>query len=504
MNRQILNSCELEPLHLSGAILGHGTLLVIDRDGIVSHVGANIAEWLGAPPEAWLGKPPPIEWADTLADLGNNAGSRLAVKDFMKAPAGTHKQQLDLVASRNEQAAVVFELFTASDEVSTFHSLYPTSLPSLESWVSDAAAIQSTQNELVQRIMEITGFQRVMLYSFREDGDGEVIAEAREEAVYGSYLGLRFPASDIPHIARLLYLKNPWRLIPDATADLVPLLGCDDSPPDLTYSDLRSVSPVHRVYLANMGVRASLSFPIIVGGSLVALVACHHAEACHLPLATLNQARYLTHEYSMGFSAYQSRQRLLLIDGLVNRFASVRLLLQRHGDLFSAWPELGAWLISEFKADGAILCLNDEATSLGATFDAAALASFDDWFCNGQSEIICFCNSLMRQVSELPLSEVAGVLAIRIKQRDGNELRLYLTRMEYIHEVVWGGNPEKPFEIHDGLLGIAPRHSFEKWVEKRLGYSRPWDNESRLLGFKLRELLMTEVSALVNHAGKLS
>jgi light-regulated signal transduction histidine kinase (bacteriophytochrome) len=138
--------------------------------------------------------------------------------------------------------------------------------------------------------------------------------------------------------------------------------------------------------------------------------------------------------------------------------------------------------------------LDDAASSLGASFDQSALAHFDDWFCREQSEIIYFCNSLMRQVPELPLSEVAGVLAMRLKQRDGTELRLYLTRMEYIHEVAWGGSPEKPFETHDGLLGIAPRQSFEKWVEKRLGYSRPWDNESRLLGFKLRELLMQELS----------
>ncbi len=36
-------------------------------------------------------------------------------------------------------------------------------------------------------------------------------------------------------------------------------------------------------------------------------------------------------------------------------------------------------------------------------------------------------------------------------------------------------------EFEDGTLGIAPRRSFEKWVEKRLGHSRPWDNETRLL-----------------------
>jgi len=71
--------------------------------------------------------------------------------------------------------------------------------------------------------------------------------------------------------------------------------------------------------------------------------------------------------------------------------------------------------------------------------------------------------------------------------RAETEVRLYLCRREWLHEVAWGGNPDKPVEYHDGTLGIAPRRSFEKWVEKRIGYCRPWENEVRLLLLRLRE-----------------
>jgi light-regulated signal transduction histidine kinase (bacteriophytochrome) len=64
-----------------------------------------------------------------------------------------------------------------------------------------------------------------------------------------------------------------------------------------------------------------------------------------------------------------------------------------------------------------------------------------------------------------------------------------LCRGETLYDVVWGGNPEKPVEVHEGLLNISPRRSFEKWVEKRMGYSRPWSNECRLMALKLREFL---------------
>src|SRR5690606_28628938 len=97
---------------------------------------------------------------------------------------------------------------------------------------------------------------------------------------------------------------------------------------------------------------------------------------------------------------------------------------------------------------------------------------------------------LSRQMPLFPLSQVAGVLAFKARLPDGRFLRVYLGRLEYIHEVAWGGNPDKPVEYHDGQLGIAPRRSFEKWVEKCVGRCRPWGNETRLLALRLRELLL--------------
>ena len=109
------------------------------------------------------------------------------------------------------------------------------------------------------------GFDRVMVYRFLEDDSGCVIAEDRREELI-PYLGVRYPASDIPPQARRLYLINTLRLKADVEAQsavLIPELNpVTGIPLDMTFCVLRSMSPVHIEYLRNMGVAASMSISI--------------------------------------------------------------------------------------------------------------------------------------------------------------------------------------------------------------------------------------------------
>jgi two-component system, chemotaxis family, sensor kinase Cph1 len=487
MDKRLLATCETERLHLSGAIMPHGCLICVAADGSVRQVSANIVEWLGGDIERWLEHPLPEYLAAFLATLSPAAGSRSVVRSAIAAQQSGRGCELDLVACRNDTGAITLEFFEHRSDAESIVACKPGVIA-----IADQATALAAADALVNEIRSLTGFQRIMLYQFREDGDGEVVAETRDSDVYGSYLGLRFPASDIPQIARVLYRRNPWRLIPDAAAADVPLTGCEAGAPDLTYSDLRSVSVMHRIYLANMGVAASLSYPVVVGGVLAALIACHHSRPSQPGLDVLGQVSLLVRNYAMALTDYQSRHRMRLVDGMATRFDAARAMVRRHGSIAEAWPELGAWLMHEFKADGAILCQDNDSMSVGHVPSPDSLAVLDQWFIHRKGEVVWLCDSLIRQIPQLPLTEVAGVLALHVHVARLPEMRIYLCRLEDIHEVMWGGNPEKPVEYHDGALGIAPRRSFEKWVEKRLGYSRNWDNETRLLAFKLRELMLRE------------
>ena len=129
-----------------------------------------------------------------------------------------------------------------------------------------------------RQLKTLLGFDRVMVYRFHPDDTGEVFAEAREMRLE-SFLGLHYPASDVPPQARKLYLTNILRIISDVadpTVAITPAVSPAGIPLDLSLGTLRSVSPIHIEYLRNMGVTASMSISIVVRGKLWGLFACHH------------------------------------------------------------------------------------------------------------------------------------------------------------------------------------------------------------------------------------
>lgn len=65
---------------------------------------------------------------------------------------------------------------------------------------------------------------------------------------------------------------------------LCPSLAADEPAVDMSFAQLRSVSPIHCQYLQNMGVSASLSISIVVDGELWGLISCHHDSPKVTPL----------------------------------------------------------------------------------------------------------------------------------------------------------------------------------------------------------------------------
>ena len=231
VDRRFLDQCEQEVLHLSGAIQPHGALVVTDGRLRVTHLSANHADYLPAELGLHVGASltePLARWVPALGE-----GRRLLQPDGIEGVAGA----LDLLLTRHPGGGWLFECLPGQGRDGFDPGHFNLSPPPM-----DADTLAERRRDLVREVAARSGFQRVMYYRFREDedGDGEVLAEARQAEIYGSYLGLRFPASDIPRVARTLYVRNSWRLIPDARAAAVPILGT--GAPDLSLADLRSVS----------------------------------------------------------------------------------------------------------------------------------------------------------------------------------------------------------------------------------------------------------------------
>ncbi len=486
MNRyqELLAGCEAEQLHRSGAIQGWGTLLWIDAaNGLITHAAANIRDYLALDPAQCCGQPASsLPWlgAELAALPAENGASRqTTLPDGIEARLLRAEHGVAVELEREEPVVDDLDL----------HALQQGMLriPASE------ADLQAYGNALVAGIARLSGFHRVMLYRFHDDWSGEVIAEQTTPEL-GSYLGLRFPASDIPAIARRLYLINDWRLIADTRAAAVALQGrtraADDV--DLSRSDLRSVSPVHLQYLANMGVHASFSLPVRVAGQLWGLVACHHLQAKYIGARRRRACAALSSAYALGLSSFIAARRMQSIDRLDRRVDSILERIASHDNPLDGIDSCGETLRQAIDAEGFAMAIGDEVALFGNTPALDQMAQIDRWFLSRPEEPLYATDHLGSIFPNQPvlLSVASGMMAIKANSARSGLIRFYWFRPEEPTQIIWAGNPNKPEPEDAGAVMLSPRRSFEKWVEVRSAHSRPWSNEERMVAAKFRNYLL--------------
>ncbi|MEO1062518.1 MAG: GAF domain-containing protein, partial [Actinomycetota bacterium] len=262
-------SCDLEPIHLAGAVQPP-VVMVIARGDRIDQISENAAELVGREPTQLVGasiEELPEPFPGLLRAAAQRPVGRIEVRrEGGWTYVGHHHQGLTIAEAEPDGGAIM-----------------PTELLNRLRLVVDevdrAPSFGDALTAACDAVRELTGFDRVMVYVFHDDGHGEVVAESVEDGV-DSFLGLHYPATDIPRQARRLFVINPTRVIADTTYDGAALLGRPDSEPaDLTYAQFRATSPIHLEYLRNMGVAASFSLSLVVDGELVGLIAAHHEAA---------------------------------------------------------------------------------------------------------------------------------------------------------------------------------------------------------------------------------
>ena len=281
-----LTLCDREPIHLLGAVQPHGCLIAVSRDGRVVAHSENVSPWFGVD-TVRLGAAVDEVLDPGLATLIRSFENRGDLFQTEMHRARTELGEVPVHLHVSDQGVCIAEFWRPvasmdQGELSRFHSMNNELLAMGQSG-GDRADVARQTCEVIRRT---TGFDRVVLYRFRSDESGEVIGEDKREDKE-SWVGLRYPASDIPKQARALLVRNRIRLIEDIAYLPVPIAVDDEvlgGPIDLSDAALRSVSMVHREYFANMGVRASVALSIVVEGRLWGVIACHHDEPKSLPV----------------------------------------------------------------------------------------------------------------------------------------------------------------------------------------------------------------------------
>ena len=250
-----LSTCDREPIHVPGAIQPHGVLFALSMPGLtVTQVSESVVHHLGVGVDDVLGRPLTGVLTRASAERVAAVLAHGSWRDENPLRVTAHDTEHDGILHEHDGVAIL-ELEPARAEAGSARTHRP-----LLAAIQRAGTLEELSAIVVDAVKRLSKFERVMLYRFADDGSGSVDAEAKEAALE-PYLGLRYPASDIPRQARELYLKSWLRIIPDrqyVPSRLVPSLRPDTGRPlDLTFSVLRSVSPIHLQYMANMGVHAS-------------------------------------------------------------------------------------------------------------------------------------------------------------------------------------------------------------------------------------------------------
>ena len=492
-----LSNCEREQIHLAGSIQPHGALLVVsEHDHVVLQASANAAAFLGLGQDrggGLLGRP--LEALE--GDLGQRVRSSLdrpldRIPTALRCRMGRQRTSFDGQVHRPPEGGLIVELEPAGAPVDLSRHVEA----ALQTIVG-TPSLRVLADRTATLFKDLTGYDRVMVYRFDEEGHGEVLAEEREPALE-PYLGNRYPASDIPQIARRLYERTRVRVLVDVAYTPVPieprcspLTGRDL---DMSLCSLRSMSPLHIQYLKNMGVGATLVASLLVGGRLWGLVACHHYAPRLVPYETRAACELLAETVATRIAALESfvqAQAELSVRRLEQRMIEA---ISREGDWRNALFDSSRSLLQPVNAGGVALLFEGQVLTAGEVPGTPQLRELGAWLdARPRAPVIATASLRAEEPDFAPLTAVAsGLLATPVSSAPGEYLIWF--RPEQVRTLVWGGNPFKPVLVGDNPADLSPRRSFAQWHQLVEGTSEPWTTAdlttARLIGDSVADVVL--------------
>jgi len=471
VNRDIvtLTNCEHEPIHIPGSIQPHGFLLGLTLNWTIDFCSANIANYIDAVYQDVIGK-------DFSAIFGLKAQEEITTYINDDETQLIFPLEIDLLQKsfklsiHKSHDIYVLEAEPYFESREQIAELYSQTIHFITS-MNTTKTLQELCALVAKRTREVTGYDRVMIYRFDKDYNGEVYAEDCRDDLE-RFLGLHYPHTDIPAQARELYLKNQLRLIVDVGYEPVPIFTVDDVANknlDLSLSILRSTSPIHVEYLQNMGVGATLTISLIHHGRLWGLIACHHYSAKNISPETRLAAKLQGEFISSQIDLRQSTDEYLIAQ-------KTALALEHLTGLdLPLNPESFATIISDpellnlCNAAGVSICVGGTIYKHGITPSDHHINIISVQIKAIAKEDTFNTNRLIDYVPELETTaDAAGIIYHSLG--GGNSIIWY--RPETLSEINWGGDPEKAI-IKDSK-GLHPRNSFNIWKQIVKNQSSVW------------------------------
>lgn len=496
-----LTNCDTEPIHIPGQIQSHGFMIAVDSNCIIRFHSKNIAEYLHNLPDNLLGRSirdvEPLIGANEPPDFINQLISfGRSNKSFDQTnPFSTDLQGSPFFLIINESGPLyLLEFEPAESDLKT--DLQRMIGRSVSEMLADKNLGNLLRNSANQ-VKNVIGYDRVMIYRFAEDGHGEVVAEAKNPELE-PWLGLHYPASDIPKQARELYKHNLTRLIANVhttPSKIVTTEQLNDIPLDLTHSQLRAVSPIHIQYLINMGVESSFSISLLYKKELWGLIACHNYSPRFIDYRSRDSAKLIGQILSSALEFRQDEANKHLQDKFNGAVDALSKAMLKNNSIEDALTMPGVNIMHVTDATGAALIYDNSVTTVGDTPSDVQIHNLLNWVKANIDEPFFYTNELPYLYPEADSFKklASGVMVLTLSA----ELSEYIIwfKPEHLEVVTWAGNPEKNIEVApDGSRVISPRNSFEAWSQEVSGKSESWNDEE----IKSVTRLRAEVTYAIN------
>lgn len=492
---ELLSECDKEPIHLLGKIQSHGILLAFHKiTQKLAYASENATDYLK---DIRLNSNCVLN--DIFDDDVAKSFKKLSNQNFYSILYDnevTIDGQNYLLFFSNSNDYIVIELERQLNTSTSFESF--NTFKTISQNIKDCLTKDNLINTTTHFLKAFTGFDRIMIYQFDEHGDGEVIAEEKSIGL-DSFLGLKYPASDIPKQARKLYLTNLSRAIHEINDEGIPVNCFEEKqlPIDLSYSAYRSVSPVHIQYLKNMGVTATHVVSIIIDNKLWGMLICHHYSG---PKALNFNSRFLLELIANQFSnkimlldtehlrKYEEIQNDILHSiNMHEEYRDFDLLLREHWfEITKQIDTCGFTIFNESNSTKHYGATPKEGDVL-KIYKVAEKRALDK-----EVPPIFYYSSITTVIDDWESEQIAGCACLAILPEAGKYIYFWRNAKEQV--INWAGNPEKAMTIEEknDRVVLTPRASFDIWVQKEKGKALPWLPEQKHFIKKLYEQLKTK------------